>query len=193
MSRASSAGRPRPPQLMERVRATRPISPTLSASSGQSPPLGARPEEPATHRRVPSSASTSVMSAVPMNLAAPSSPWTSDERPTAEEAASGVTAHATTQQAILDGLVKVMQTLEDQAAAVRQSQDDLQQQVAHMQAELRRFYESAKAPNLAEAAQKLVHARGKLEGVNNLLLRVQERLDRLHSQIARHIETGPTS
>jgi uncharacterized protein involved in exopolysaccharide biosynthesis len=59
-------------------------------------------------------------------------PWTADQ-PT-EEAFAGMTAHAATQQAILQGLVKVMQTLENQAAAVRQSQDSLQQEVAHIQA-----------------------------------------------------------
>ncbi|KAI8050461.1 hypothetical protein BDF22DRAFT_695083 [Syncephalis plumigaleata] len=130
-----------------------PISPTLSASSGQSPPLRAQSE----HRRFPSQ--SSVMSTSPMDAFAGASNT--------------------------PGLVKVMQTLENQAAAVRQSQD-----MAHIQAELRRFSESAKSPNLADAAQKLVRARGKLESVNNLLLRVQERLDRLLTQITRHIELG---
>ncbi|KAI9596768.1 hypothetical protein BDF19DRAFT_421283 [Syncephalis fuscata] len=203
MSRESSGARSRAPQLMERIRSTRPISPTLSSSSGQSPPLRARPG--GVHRRL-SSQSTQPLSVVPPTTKSPAlwsrsgepgSPTSIATAPWAdnidEVTAAGLTAHAATRQAIFEGLVKVMQTLEDRAAAVRETQDELQQEVVRIQAELRRFSESAKAPNLTDAAQRLVHARNKLENVNNLLLRVQERLDRLCAQVTQHIEATPSS
>ncbi|RKP08181.1 hypothetical protein THASP1DRAFT_30003 [Thamnocephalis sphaerospora] len=165
MYREPSNPRTRSPPVVERILSTHPASPTTSLSTPESPSLRRDTAGVTSHMRASSEGRPAVVPPGPV--------WT-EQAPE-----SGAVAHAVVKDALLSGLVKVMLEFEERAAALRQSQDELQQEVKRIRTELRRYADAAKPPDLKDPLEQLEHARKKLTSVNSMLLRVQERLDRM--------------
>jgi seryl-tRNA synthetase len=110
---------------------------------------------------------------------------------THEALEAGATAHAVLKDGIMSGLVAVMQELEERAAGVRQSQEDLLHDIHHIRAELRRYTESTKSPDIKSYIDKLEKANNQLGDVNRLLSSIQDRLDHMLTSISQHQSGQP--
>ncbi|KAG0369861.1 hypothetical protein BGZ54_008599 [Gamsiella multidivaricata] len=85
---------------------------------------------------------------------------------------------------IMSLLGPIVQEMDFNIVSVRKSQTELEKEIERLMAELQLFMASSAAPPEVEpAVQKLVKARRQIMTANSTLKTVQERVDRMHSQL----------
>ncbi|KAF9400992.1 hypothetical protein BGX21_002983 [Mortierella sp. AD011] len=87
---------------------------------------------------------------------------------------------------IMSLLGPIVQEMDFNIVSVRKSQSELEKEIERLMAELQLFMASSAAPPEVEpAVQKLLKARRQIMTANSTLKTVQDRVDRMHLQIAR--------
>ncbi|KAK9723268.1 hypothetical protein K7432_002065 [Basidiobolus ranarum] len=86
-------------------------------------------------------------------------------------------------EGLINFLTPVIQEMDGQIDSVKSSQLELQKVIERLLNELQLFVDTNNPPHILPAVQKLVSARKRLVTVNTTLKLVQERLDRLLTQM----------
>ncbi|KAF9113301.1 hypothetical protein BGX27_001837 [Mortierella sp. AM989] len=88
---------------------------------------------------------------------------------------------------IMSLLGPIVQEMDFNIVSVRKSQSELEKEIERLMAELQLFMASSAAPpDVEPAVQKLLKARRQIMTANSTLKTVQERVDKMHLQIAKH-------
>ncbi|KAF9438677.1 hypothetical protein BGZ76_006050 [Entomortierella beljakovae] len=87
---------------------------------------------------------------------------------------------------IMSLLGPIVQEMDFNIVSVRKSQTELEKEIERLMAELQLFLTSSSAPpDVEPAVQKLLKARRQIMTANSTLKTVQDRVDRMHHQIAK--------